>query len=72
MEKTTISNLVALGKPISLPEESKTIVKKKNALETFSRGSIWTIWMEPFTPHRGKSFQSLTVNIFPDWLRERW
>ncbi len=32
MEKTTISTLVSLGKPITLPAASKTVVKKKNAL----------------------------------------
>lgn len=32
MEKTTISNLVSLSKPIALPAASKAIVQKKNAL----------------------------------------
>jgi len=32
MEKTTLSCLVGLGKPITLPAEAKTVVKKKNAL----------------------------------------
>ncbi|MEX2682427.1 MAG: hypothetical protein Q6373_012570 [Candidatus Sigynarchaeota archaeon] len=32
MEKTTLSTLVSLGKPITLPAAAKTVVKKKNAL----------------------------------------
>ncbi len=32
LEKTTLSTLVSLGKPITLPAASKTVVKKKNAL----------------------------------------
>nr|MDO8111390.1 hypothetical protein [Candidatus Sigynarchaeota archaeon] len=31
-EKTTISTLVSLAKPINLPASAKTVVKKKNAL----------------------------------------